>query len=394
MMPGPGDLSLAANFRALEWRLLHDLALDHWLWLVPTFLLGACIGSFLNVVIHRLPLGLSVNDPKRSFCPQCKAAIPLRRNIPLLSWLLLRGKCADCKGSIPIRYFGVELLTALLFTAAWFLFPLPAVFFIWVLLALLVAVTFIDIDHLIIPGPLTTGGSVAGLIGCALWPQLPVLGGDPGTWLDGLIAGGIGWAVGFFGLWGVVELSKLAFGKRALKFEQPVAWELREPTGDDDPLRFVIDGQETAWWDIFFRKSDRLVIDATEIRVDGRDAGMGTLTMREQEIELPDGSRIRLEDLKSLDGMATASVIPREAMGMGDVHLLGMIGAFFGWSGVVFALSASSIFGIVAAVIGRVGFGRPLPFGPFLAMGALAWAFGGWRAWAWYVDFLAPLGWS
>ena len=58
--------------------------LDHWLWLVPAVLLGACIGSFLNVVIYRLPLGLSVNDPKRSFCPQCKKPIPLWLNLPLV----------------------------------------------------------------------------------------------------------------------------------------------------------------------------------------------------------------------------------------------------------------------------------------------------------------------
>ena len=69
---------------------------DHWLWYIPAIFIGACIGSFLNVVIYRVPLGLSVNEPKRSFCPHCKKPIPLKRNIPLVSWLMLRGKCADC----------------------------------------------------------------------------------------------------------------------------------------------------------------------------------------------------------------------------------------------------------------------------------------------------------
>jgi leader peptidase (prepilin peptidase)/N-methyltransferase len=119
--------------------------------------------------------------------------------------------------------------------------------------------------------------------------------------------------------------------------------------------------------------------------------GGGKLVIRELEIELPDGTVRRLAEMKSLDGMATGSVIPREAMGMGDIHLLGMIGAFFGWTGVFFSLFSASLFAIVAALIGRVGFGRPLPFGPFLALGAVAWGFGGWRIWAWYIDFLGPV---
>ena len=68
---------------------------DHWLWLIPAFLIGACIGSFLNVVIYRVPLGMSVNEPKRSFCPKCKNPIPMRLNFPLVSWLWLRGKCKE-----------------------------------------------------------------------------------------------------------------------------------------------------------------------------------------------------------------------------------------------------------------------------------------------------------
>ena len=96
---------------------------DHWLWYIPAIFIGACIGSFLNVVIYRVPLGLSVNEPKRSFCPHCKKPIPLGRNIPLVSWLMLRGKCADCGAPIAFRYFAVELLTALMFAAVWFVFP-------------------------------------------------------------------------------------------------------------------------------------------------------------------------------------------------------------------------------------------------------------------------------
>lgn len=362
--------------------------LDHWLWFIPAVSIGACVGSFLNVVIYRVPLGLSVNEPKRSFCPKCKSPILMWNNIPLLSWLLLRGKCADCKAPIAFRYFAVELLTAVLFTAVWWMFPPVVALPLWVFMALVVSITFIDAEHLIIPTGLTWGGTVAGLAGCVLWPQLPVLAGFAGDWKSGLIQGGIGWASGFFGLWIVVELGKMAFGKKALKFDEPVEWMIREPVGDQDPMLFVIDGEEIAWWDIFSRKTDRLIVEATDIRVNHESVGQGTLVIREMEIELPDGTVKRLEDVKAVDGLGVSAVIPREAMGMGDVHLLGMIGAFFGWTGVLFSLFGASLFAIVAAIIGRIGFGRQLPFGPFLVMGALAWMFGGWKLWELYIGFI------
>jgi len=364
---------------------------DHWIWLIPAFLIGACIGSFLNVVIYRVPLGMSVNEPKRSFCPKCKKPIPMWLNFPMVSWLWLRGKCRECGAPIAFRYFGVELLTAVLFTVTWWMFPPQVVIFLWVLMAFLVSITFIDAEHLIIPTSLTWAGSVIGLGACAVWPQLPVMAGVAGNWWTGLMQGGIGWVVGFVGLWFVVELGKMAFGRKAMKFEKPVEWHLKEPVGDDDPMWFVIDGEEIAWWDIFSRKSDKLFVEATDIRVSGESVGGGKLTIREMEIDLPDGTVRHLTSMTSLDGTATSVVIPREAMGIGDVHLLGMIGAFFGWSGVFFSLFGASVFAIIAAVIGRIGFGKQLPFGPFLAMGALTWAFGGWKLWAWYLDFLGPI---
>lgn len=370
--------------------------LTHWIWLIPAFLIGACIGSFLNVVIYRVPLGMSVNEPKRSFCPKCKKPIPMWLNFPMISWLWLRGKCKECGAPIAFRYFGVELLTALLFTAVWWLFAHDhnapeVVLFLWVLTALLVSITFIDAEHLIIPTGLTWAGSVIGLGACAVWPRLPVMGGVAGNWLSGLKQGGIGWVAGFVGLWFVVELGKMAFGKKAMKFDKPVDWHLKEPEGDEDPMLFIIGGDEIPWWDLFCRKSDKLLVETTDILVDGESVGGGGLVIREMEITLPGGEVRHLSSMKSLSGTATSVVIPREAMGMGDIHLLGMIGAFFGWTGVFFSLFAASIFAIVAAIIGRIGFGKQLPFGPFLAMGCLAWAFGGWKIWAWYIDFLGPI---
>jgi leader peptidase (prepilin peptidase)/N-methyltransferase len=361
---------------------------EHWIWLIPAFMIGACIGSFLNVVIYRLPLGMSVNKPNRSFCPICKKQLSLWQNLPIVSWLCLRGRCGYCSAPIPFRYIAVEIVAAALFVLIWWMFPPQVAFFLWVLMALFVAITWIDAEHLIIPTNLTWAGSVVGLIACSVWPQLSSLAGYSEIWWEGLLQGAIGWIAGFFGLWAVVELGKKAFGKKETKFDKEVEWFLKEPVGDEDPMLFVINGEEVPWWDIFSRKIDRLIVDATEVIVDGEETGPGKLIIRDTGIELADGRIFELEKMKSLSGRAHGAVIPREAMGMGDVHLLGMIGAFFGWSGVFFALFAASLFAIIAALIGRVGFGKQLPFGPFLAMGAVAWMFCGWRLWQWYLGFI------
>ena len=145
---------------------------------VFAFVLGAAIGSFLNVCIYRLPLGMSVNEPKRSFCPSCKAQIPWYRNLPLVSWLTLRGKCASCGARISFRYLGVELLTGLLFLAVWVkLMRGPETPWLlapayWILVALLVVATFIDFEHFIIPDEITWGGAVAGAALSYLLPPL------------------------------------------------------------------------------------------------------------------------------------------------------------------------------------------------------------------------------
>lgn len=380
----------------LNGRALFFPPLDHGLWLVPAFLFGACIGSFLNVVIYRLPLGLSVKRPKRSFCPSCKQPIPIWLNLPLVSWLHLRGKCKACGEPIAFRYFAVELLCALVFTAVWWVFgpsAVQVVVFLWVLVAVLIAIAFIDAEHSIIPVGLTWAGSAVGLAACATWPPISAMAGNVTNWQSAMIQSGIGWTTGFVGLAIVVELGKLAFGKKHYRFENPVAWSLRESTGDDDPMCFIINGEEIPWWDMFNRKSDRLTVEAEDIRVDGQSVGGGTLTIREMDILLPDGTTLRIAKLDALDGTATQAVVPREAMGTGDGHVLGMIGAFFGWQGVLFSLFSGCVFTLAGALIRRIGFGKPLPFGPSLAMGATAWMFGGWKLMAWYIQSLGPLAW-
>jgi leader peptidase (prepilin peptidase)/N-methyltransferase len=351
---------------------------------VISFALGSCIGSFLNVAIHRLPRGMSVHRPQRSFCPACGKPIAAWHNLPLLSWLLLRGKCGMCGAPIALRYPMVELLTAMLFVAAWMVLPPQAALFGWAFLAILVAITFIDAEHMIIPTGLTWLGTGLGLAAAAVWPRFPDLLSDQGRFPHSLLQSAIGWATGFLGLWAVVGLGKLAFGKKRLAFATAAEWSLREAPDDESPMCLVIDGEEFPWWDMFSRKTDAAILETKQLRVDGNEHPPGTVTIREADIELPDGTTRTIESLTSLSGTAVKAAIPREAMGFGDVHLLGMIGAFLGWPGVCFSLFSASIFAILWALPARIGFGRQLPFGPFLAMGAAAWLFGGWMLWEMY----------
>jgi leader peptidase (prepilin peptidase)/N-methyltransferase len=146
------------------------------LWKAFVIAFGLVIGSFLNVVIARLPHGESVIHP-RSRCPSCSKPIAWYDNFPVLSYLLLRGKCRSCSAQISVRYPVVELLCALLFLAVATKFP-PSWLLVardWPFVAMLLAITFIDIDHRIIPDELSLGGLVLGLLtawwvpGFGLW---------------------------------------------------------------------------------------------------------------------------------------------------------------------------------------------------------------------------------
>lgn len=377
--------------------------LDHFTWLLAALLIGACVGSFLNVVIYRLPLGLSVNHPRRSFCPSCNKPISAFNNIPLVSWLRLRGRCAGCDSRIPFRYFAVELLTCVLFAAAWAVVvnwagsDIPTIAHltiipVWLMIAVFIAIAFIDAEHMIVPLELTVLGTVSGVLASFLLPRLPDLAGlsageFAGKW-DGLIQSSLGWAVGFFGLWAIVLGGKMVFGKFKLEPSEPEPFRLEEPLSEDEELIFEFGSERIPWSEMFFRRSDRLLVEAQNIVADGENYGSGTLTIAETWIELPAGKKIPIEQLKTLEGMATQAVVPREAMGMGDAHIMGMVGAFFGAFGVLFTLFAASIIAIVTAMMSRIGFGVRLPFGPFLVLGAAVWFFGGYHLAQWYLGLL------
>lgn len=148
-------------------------AIAPWFFPVCAFIFGACIGSFLNVCIYRLPKGESIVSPG-SHCA-CGQPIAWHDNIPILSWLLLRGKARCCGRVFSVRYPFVELLTALLFLACWLLFPPAKAVAGMALVSIVICATFTDLDGMIIPDAFTIGG---GVIGVVLSLALPALHGQ------------------------------------------------------------------------------------------------------------------------------------------------------------------------------------------------------------------------
>ena len=255
---------------------------------VIAFILGSMVGSFLNVCILRIPKGESVIHPP-SHCPNCKAPIAFYDNIPLLSYLILRGRCRACRERISPRYFAVELLTASLTVALFYKFGLgPAFLSSFIFVAALIVISFIDLDVMIIPDVISLPGIVLGLLFSILartaledpFEAIP----SPLSSLSGLLVGG-----GFL----------LAVG-----------W-----------IYEVI----------------------TKV----------------------------------------------EGMGGGDIKLFAMIGAFLGWQSLLatllFASLGGAVIGLTVMLVKRVGRRHPIPFGPFLCLGALLYLFFGKELAAFYL---------
>ena len=260
---------------------------------------GLVVGSFLNVVIHRLPLGESVVSP-RSRCPGCGSAISARDNIPVISYLLLKGRCRNCHQGVSLRYPAVELVTGLLFVAmAWRFGPTVMAPLYMVFASAMVVVALIDFDHQIIPDEISLGGLVFGL---AVVPVARSFSqGDAylsELWrsvLAACIGAGFLWSVGFFH----ARLS-------------------------------AITGRQFPHW-----------------------PGEGEALPRPSE---PD------------------YWLWFPGMGLGDVKLLAMVGAFLGPWGVLDTLLGASLLGLGLGLLwGLVSrsWSSPFGFGPALAAGAL-----------------------
>ena len=255
-----------------------------------TFFFGACIGSFLNVCIYRIPREESIVHP-RSHCPACNHLIAWYDNLPVLSYFRLRGRCRHCGVRISPRYALVEMLTAVLFLAVWNQYgwdPRTPVYLVMV--SGLLLGTFVDLEHYIIPDRVSLGGMVTGVLFSALVPAL------------------------------------------------------HQQTGVGPAV------------------ADSLI---------GLAAGAGSLF---------------------LVGELGRMMLKKDAMGFGDVKLLGGIGAYLGWTGVLFTVLVSSLIGSVVGLTlilcGKREWQGRLPYGPFLAVGALAWIFGGRELWAAYVEWI------
>jgi leader peptidase (prepilin peptidase) / N-methyltransferase len=272
---------------------------------VLSFPLGACIGSFLNVCVYRIPLDLSVVAP-RSFCPSCRTPIPWYLNMPILSYLLLRGKCRFCRAKITPRYALIEALTGLLFLLVWLkYFPLEGarplhlvpvsdpllVPVYWLAISGLILGTFVDFEHLIIPDRVTLGGILAGLLLSALVPSLH---GETLP-MHGLLWSSLGALAGWFLLWGAAIL--------------------------------------------------------------------GTFLLK------------------------------KEAMGFGDVKLIGAIGAFLGTKAVLFTILTSSLIGSAAGIVmvlaGKKKMQSRIPYGPYLALAAVIWILWGASLWSGYLKLFS-----
>ena len=171
-----------------------------WPGLAFAFALGLAVGSFVNVVIHRLPRGESLVRP-RSHCPSCRAPIAAWHNVPLLSYVWLRGRCHACAARISSRYPALELAGGLAFAALFATYgPSPTLPLWWAFAAALIAAAGVDYDHGFIPDEISLGGLVLGL---ALMPLARMAGGEPyglllahGA-LGALLGAGSLWAVGF-----------------------------------------------------------------------------------------------------------------------------------------------------------------------------------------------------
>jgi leader peptidase (prepilin peptidase) / N-methyltransferase len=172
--------------------------------LVFAFLFGAVVGSFLNVVIFRVPRGMSIVSPPSS-CGSCGTPIRWYHNVPIVSYVVLRGRCAHCGAPFDLRYPVVELVTGVAAVACVALFGLePAAFRAFLFVAILIALTYIDLEHWLLPHAITWPGIALGLL-TAFAPVGP-----------GIVDALIGAAAGFGGFWLLRVVASAVFKKEAL----------------------------------------------------------------------------------------------------------------------------------------------------------------------------------
>lgn len=358
--------------------------------IIATFtLVGACIGSFLNVAIYRLPLGLSVNYPRRSFCPCCKTPIKWFHNIPLLSWCLLKGKCASCHAPISVRYVVIEALTALLFGAIAYCYAEQSL--LWTALLCLwtagaLVISCIDAEHMLVFPRHTIYFAIIGCLTFTLFPWDPSLEDWP--WYELTALSLLGAVVGFVIIRLVIELGKLLFGTITKNYPEAGHWELKEPTTETEDLQLLLPDGALNWGELFSRASDRADFTHATLCIDGQLIEGDHFSISADKIIDASGTAHLISEITSASGTVKNLKANREAMGYGDAWILLMVGATLGWEGSIFCLLLGSLMGILVGIIARIGFSRPLPFGPCLLGAAIIWMLGGYHLWDLYCELL------
>lgn len=354
-------------------------------WSLVFFCFGCIVGSFLNVVIHRMPLGESVVTPP-SHCPHCKYSIPWYLNVPLVTWLWLRGRCRNCGAPISIRYFLVELLTGTTFLGCWLVFGHESVLMTLVyclVLAGLIAATFIDIEHIIIPDEITIGGMLAGVVCSLIVPRLH----GQSTMVGGLVQGLLGLGAGAGLIYFIVRGGKLVFGRQRVVFAEESRVVFTETA-------VHLPDQVVPYEEVFYRRSDTIALEGRYVELADRCYKEAVVRLAPERLRI-DEEEFDPETVPHLEALSHKIILPREAMGFGDVKFMGAIGAFLGWQSVFFSLMASSIIGAVVGITlilsGKREWSSRLPYGPYIAMAAAIWIFGGPGLQAWWGAQLAMI---
>jgi leader peptidase (prepilin peptidase)/N-methyltransferase len=344
-------------------------------WSVVYFVFGTIVGSFLNVCIYRMPRDMSIVKP-RSHCPHCSYSIPWFLNIPLWTWLMLGGKCKNCSAPISIRYFLVELLTGIAFLGCWLKFGmssepqsllLAAAY--CVLLAGFIAATFIDFEHFIIPDEITLGGIGVGFVLSATVPLLH----DQKAAVKGMEQSFWGIAIGGGLIFGILQLGKLLFGRRRVPLEPDTRVVFTETA-------IHLPEEEVPYEELFFWKRDTVRLHAKHVEL--VDRCYWDVPVRLSPLRLRVGNdEFNPEDVHQMEVVTDGLVLPREAMGLGDVKFMAAIGAFLGWPAVMFSLMVSSIIGSAVGVtlilLGKRDWSSRIPYGPYIALAATIWIFAG-----------------
>jgi leader peptidase (prepilin peptidase)/N-methyltransferase len=347
-------------------------------WSVVFFVLGSLVGSFLNVCIHRMPIGESVISPP-SHCPQCRYSIPWYLNIPLVTWIYLRARCANCGKPIPARYVLVELLTACVFLCCWLVYghvSAPVALAYCTLLAGFIAATFIDMEHFIIPDEITLGGIGVGFLLSLLVPALHGVA----TSSRALEASFLGILAGAAIVYGIVRAGKLLFGRQRCSLPPGTRVVFTETA-------LVLPDQRIPYEELFYRRTDTVRFKACRLELVDRGYAEVDVALNPKTLRVgPD--EFETETVAHLEATTNELVLPREAMGFGDVKFMAAIGAFLGWEAVVFSLMVSSTIGALVGVgliaSGKQEWSSRLPYGPYIALAAALWVFGGkslWMAW-------------